>query len=256
MDLLWSFNRWLEEEWGFAYQDRLFATAVISLADVDEAVRMLEWALERGCRAIMVRPSPVPTRMGMRSPADPMFDPFWARCQEAQVLVCGHLSATGYHRYSGDWTGVYEFAPHRPQGPFASIATHARATMDFFTAMVVQGAVTRFPRLRLLSVENGSDWVHWIVERFKVEYQRYPGSFPEEPVAAFARCVWVVPYWEEPIQELTEYVPVERVLAGSDFPHSDGLPDPTLFAKALDQFSDADVRRIMRDNLRSLLATS
>lgn len=251
--LLWSFNRWLEEDWGFAYQNRLFATPVISLSDVDEAVRMLEWALGRGARAIMVRPSPVPTRMGMRSPADPLFDPFWARAQEAGVLVCGHLSATGYHRYSGDWTGVYEFAPHRPQGPFASIATHARATMDFFTAMVVQGAVTRFPRLRLLSVENGSDWVHWIVERMKVEYQRYPGNFPEEPVAAFERCVWVVPYWEEPIAELTRYVPVERILAGSDFPHSDGLPEPTQFAKALDGFSDDDVRRIMRDNLRALL---
>ena len=253
MDLLWSFNRWLEEDWGFAYQDRLFATPVVSLADVDESVRMLEWALERGCRAIMVRPSPVPTKMGMRSPADPMFDPFWARCEEAQVLVCGHLSATGYHRYSGDWTGVYEFAPHRPQGPFASIATHARATMDFFTAMVVQGAVTRHPRLRLLSVENGSDWVHWIIERFKVEYQRYPGSFPEEPVGAFERCVWVVPYWEEAIKDLTAFVPVERILAGSDFPHSDGLPEPTQFAKALDQFSETDVRRVMRDNLRSLL---
>jgi predicted TIM-barrel fold metal-dependent hydrolase len=253
MDLLWSFNRWLEEDWGFAYQDRLFATPVVSLADVDESVRMLEWALERGCRAIMVRPSPVPTKMGMRSPADPMFDPFWARCEEAQILVCGHLSATGYHRYSGDWTGVYEFAPHRPQGPFASIATHARATMDFFTAMVVQGAVTRHPRLRLLSVENGSDWVHWIIERFKVEYQRYPGSFPEEPVGAFERCVWVVPYWEEAIKDLTAFVPVERILAGSDFPHSDGLPEPTQFAKALDRFSETDVRRVMRDNLRSLL---
>ena len=145
VDLLWSFNRWLEEEWGFAYQDRLFATPVVSLSDLDEAVRLLEWALERGARAIMVRPSPVPTRMGMRSPADPMFDPFWARAQEAGVLVCGHLSATGYHRYSGDWTGVYEFAPHRPQGPFASIATHGRATMDFFTASR-PGAVTGFPR--------------------------------------------------------------------------------------------------------------
>jgi predicted TIM-barrel fold metal-dependent hydrolase len=253
MDLLWSFNRWLEEDWGFAYQDSLFATPVISLSDVDEAIKMLEWALDRGARAIMVRPSPVPTLMGMRSPADPMFDPFWARCQESKVLVCGHLSATGYHRYSGDWTGIYEFAPHKPQGPFASIATHARATMDFFTAMVVQGAVTRFPGLRLLSVENGSDWVPWVVERFKVEYQRYPGSFPEEPVAAFARCVWVVPYWEEPIQELTGYVPVERILAGSDFPHSDGLPEPIAFAKALDAFSEADVRRIMRDNLRSII---
>ena len=74
MDLLWSFNRWLEEDWGFAHAGRLFVTPVISLADVDEAVRMLEWALERGARALMVRPSPVPTRMGWRSPADPMFD--------------------------------------------------------------------------------------------------------------------------------------------------------------------------------------
>ena len=174
------------------------------------------WSGPRRCRrarACARRPIPCSTRSG---PA----------ARKSGVLVCGHLSATGYHRYSGDWTGVYEFAPHRPQGPFASIATHARATMDFFTAMVVQGAVTRHPRLRLLSVENGSDWVHWIVERFKVEYQRYPGAFPEEPVAAFERCVWVVPYWEEPIHELTTYVPVERILAGSDFPHSDGLPEP------------------------------
>jgi predicted TIM-barrel fold metal-dependent hydrolase len=253
VDLLWSFNRWLDDDWGFAHEDRLFATPVISLADVDAAVAMLDWALDRGARAIMLRPSPVPTRMGMRSPADPMFDPFWARCQEAGVLVCGHLSADGYHRYSGDWTGVYEMKPHMPQGPFASISTHARATMDFFTAMVVQGAVTRHPGLRLLSVENGSDWVAWLVERFEVEYARYPGSFPEDPLDAFARCVWVVPYWEEPIPELAELIPVERILAGSDFPHSDGLPEPTQFAKALTELRDDEVRRIMRDNLRSLL---
>jgi len=105
----------------------------------------------------------------------------------------------------------------------------------------------------VLSVENGSDWVAWLVERFKVEYSRYPGSFPENPLAAFERCVWVVPYWEEPIHALTGYVPVERILAGSDFPHSDGLPEPTSFAKALSEFSDGDVRKIMRDNLKSIL---
>ena len=254
VDLLWSFNRWLDEDWGFAHQGRLYATPVISLADLDAAVAMLDWALDRGGRAIMLRPSPVPTRMGMRSPADPMFDPFWARCQEAGVLVCGHLAADGYHHYSGDWTGVYQMQPHKPHGPFASIATHARAIMDFFTAMVVQGAVTRHPRLRLVSVENGSDWVAWLVERFEVEYSRYPGSFPEDPMEAFERCVWVVPYWEEPIHDLAELVPVERILAGSDFPHSDGLPEPKQFAKALTEFRDDEVRLIMRENLQSILA--
>jgi predicted TIM-barrel fold metal-dependent hydrolase len=253
IDLLRSFNRWLDDDWGFAHENRLFAVPVISLSDVGEAVTMLEWVLARGARAVMIRPSPVPTARGWRSPADPLFDPFWARCQEARVLVCGHLSATGYQRYSGDWTGTYTMQPHVAQGPFASIANHARATMDFFTAMVVQGAVSRFPDLRLLSVENGSDWVSWLVERFKVEYSRYPGSFPEDPVDAFSRCVWVVPYWEDPIGELAHTVPIERILAGSDFPHSDGLADPTSFVEALSGFNEGDTRRIMRDNLKAIL---
>jgi len=253
MDLLWSFNRWLDEQWGFAHENRLFATPVLSLSDVNRAIEMLEWVIDRGCKAFMVRPSPVPTREGMRSPADPMFDPFWARCQEAQLLVCGHLSATGYHRYAGDWTGVYELKPHRPHGAFHNIATHGRATMDFYAAMVAQGAVARFPQLKLLSVENGSDWVDWLMQRFKVEYSRRPNSFVEEPVAAFQRCAWVVPYWEEPIKELTEHLPVDHILAGSDFPHADGLPDPRAFAKALTEFDDGEIRMIMRDNLKGLL---
>ena len=32
-----AFNRWLEEDWGYNYQDRIFAAPYISLADPDEA---------------------------------------------------------------------------------------------------------------------------------------------------------------------------------------------------------------------------
>ena len=34
-----AFNRWLEEDWGFAYRDRIFAAPYLTLADVDWAVR-------------------------------------------------------------------------------------------------------------------------------------------------------------------------------------------------------------------------
>ena len=33
-----AFNRWLAEDWGMAYRDRIFASPYITLADVDEAV--------------------------------------------------------------------------------------------------------------------------------------------------------------------------------------------------------------------------
>ena len=37
---LFSFNRWYDETWGFNHDDRLFATALLSLRDLDKAVEL------------------------------------------------------------------------------------------------------------------------------------------------------------------------------------------------------------------------
>src|SRR5262249_29207836 len=50
-----AFNRWLEEDWGFAYQDRIFAAPYISLADVGAAVAELEFALDHDARVVCLR---------------------------------------------------------------------------------------------------------------------------------------------------------------------------------------------------------
>ena len=63
-----AFNRWLEEDWGFAYENRIFAAPYLSLCDVDWAVRELEWALDRGARVICLRPAAVITETGPRHP--------------------------------------------------------------------------------------------------------------------------------------------------------------------------------------------
>ena len=52
-----SFNRWLEEDWGFAYRDKIFAAPYLSLADQDWAIAELEWAIDRGARMIVLRPA-------------------------------------------------------------------------------------------------------------------------------------------------------------------------------------------------------
>ena len=59
-----GFNRWLDDDWGFAYQDRLFAAPYLTLADLDWAIRELEWVLERGARTIVMRPAVPHTRRG------------------------------------------------------------------------------------------------------------------------------------------------------------------------------------------------
>lgn len=250
--LLNSLNRWILDEWTFHYQDRIFATPVITLADVDEAIRQLEFALDNGARAVMMRPAPVPTAAGPRSPGDPMFDPFWARCVEAGIPVTCHAGETGYSAYAGDWTGKYELSPFT-MTVFEQIATSGRAVSDFVTALLCHGAFTRNPGLKIVLIENGSAWVPHLVELLGKFYKRYHNEFPGHPLDEFAEGVHISPFWEDDIERLAQVVPVEHILAGSDWPHAEGMSEPADFAKGLQGFSAADQRKIMRDNGMALV---
>ena len=56
-----AFNRWLSEDWGFSYQERLFAAPYITLSNVQHAIAELEFALDNDARVINLRASAVTT---------------------------------------------------------------------------------------------------------------------------------------------------------------------------------------------------
>ena len=66
-----SFNRWFDETWGFNYQDRLYATALLSLRDLDSAIAETEAIIDQGARLVLLPTGPAYGR----SPGDPYFDP-------------------------------------------------------------------------------------------------------------------------------------------------------------------------------------
>ena len=47
-----AFNRWLEEDWGFGADGRIFGVPLLSLVDVALAVAELERLLARGARMV------------------------------------------------------------------------------------------------------------------------------------------------------------------------------------------------------------
>jgi len=83
-----SFNRWFDEEWGFGRDGKIFAPALLSLADRDLAVAELDFVLNQGARIILLPTGPAYGR----SPGDPYFDPIWARMNEAGATVAFHIS--------------------------------------------------------------------------------------------------------------------------------------------------------------------
>ena len=100
-----ALNEWMYEEWTFNYEDRIFATPVITLPIVEKAIEELEWCVERGAKTVLIRPAPVPGYRGSRSFGYPEFDPFWQAVVDADILVSMHSSDSGYTRYTNDWTG-------------------------------------------------------------------------------------------------------------------------------------------------------
>ena len=249
-----SLNQWIHDEWTFNYHDRIFATPIITLPIVEKAIEELEWCLERGARCILIRPAPAWGLRGPRSPGLPEFDPFWARVQEAGVLVGMHSSDSGYADLVSIWEGKTEFLPFKPN-PLRLLVMQNRAISDMMTAMVCHGAFTRFPDLRIATIENGGTWVAPLLEKFEDIYKKMPQDFGEHPVEAFKRNVYVNPFWEDALEGLIDVMSPDRLLFGSDYPHPEGLGNPVSFYDDLPpSLSESDAAKIMGGNLKELLA--
>jgi len=248
-----AFNRWLDDDWGFAYRDRLYAAPMLSLMDVGRAVRELEWALERGARLVHLRPAPVPTPGGSRSPGHADYDPFWARVAEAGIAVAFHAGDSGYGRYAAAWEGRGQRLEAFRGFAFGQVTQAGRAIYDTLAALIIHGVFRRHPRVRVCSIENGSEWVGPLLKKLANAYGQMPREFAEDPVATFKRHVWVAPYYEDDIRELADRIGADRVLMGSDFPHAEGLADPVRFVDDLHGFSPEELRQVMHDNGRALV---
>ena len=248
-----SLNQWLYEEWTFNYEDRIFATPVITLPIVDRAIEELEWVLERGARTVLIRPAPVPGPRGSRSFAFEEFDPFWERVVEAGILVTMHASDSGYSRYQGDWTGPAEMLPFRLD-PFRLMTMKERPIFDTMAALVCHGLLSRFPDLRIASVENGGDWVPSFLEHLADAYRKMPQAFAEDPVEAFKRNVSISPFHEDDLARLIALMGVDHILFGSDYPHPEGLAEPCSYLGHLPEgLAEEDVAKIMGGNLGTLM---
>lgn len=246
-----AFNRWLLEDWGFSYQDRIFAAPYLSLMDRDRAVKELLWALENDARFIVMRPSYVYQAGGSRSPADPWYDPFWQIVNDAGVTVVYHGGDSGYGEYMQDW-GEGGTIQSFDSSPMRSVAMSHKAPFDLMAALISHRLFERFPNLRIASIEMGAFWVPWLLQSLERTYGQDPSYFFEDPIETFRRHVWIAPFHEDSVLKLKELLGAENLLLGSDWPHAEGLADPTDFAKDLDGFSDEEVRMVMRDNCLAL----
>ncbi len=247
-----AFNRWLEEDWGFAYQNRIFGAPYITLADPDEACAELDYVADRGARIVVMRPAPVTTRDGQRSPGDEMFDGFWQRSADAGIVVIAHVGNSGYDANGYPAGGGAEATLGGGRRPSLAVWKMERAICDWLSALVFDRVFERFPGVRVASVENGAVYLHDLFRMFDSVKDKYTHWFQDDPAEVFRNHAWINPFWEDDIDDVVSFMGVDHVLFGSDFPHMEGLEAPVQIFDEIGHLPEADQRRIVHDNAAEL----
>ncbi len=256
-----AFNRWLEEQWGFAYRDRIFGVPYLTMCDPESTFAELKWCVEHGARVVNIRHGSAVTKEGMRSPADPIFDQFWGLAQEANVVVATHdgsdLTYAGIYDSMDDVWGeahMGEVAPpdtnHLGQMSSFSGLIKNRIVHDFAYVLVAHRLFERFPTLKVAYIENGCAWVPSLLQA--LEYLGHGGRYKSNPRDQFLEHCWVAPFVEEDVLELARHMPVDRILFGSDWPHGEGFPAPEDFLENVASFSIEDQKQIMFQNAEEI----
>ena len=255
-----AYNRWYDEAWGFNYENRIYATALLSLRDLARAIALTDEIVARGAKVVLLPTGPAYGR----SPGDPYFDPVWSRLDEAGVVIALHIMPFWYfdalspawghdpdpaswHMSAWQWMNVYGERP----------------VVDTLSALIFDNLFARFPRLNVLVAEHGASWVpHTLrhLDKSRGMGRNGPwigGPLRERPSEIFKRHVRVAPYPEDNIPKLVEELDGDdRILVfGSDFPHAEGVATPADFEQLLAPLPQDMRRRIMRENAETLFAT-
>jgi predicted TIM-barrel fold metal-dependent hydrolase len=242
-----GFNKWVADDWGFAYQDRIFSAGYITLADVDWALDQLDWMIERDVRVVNMRPSSVPDgKGGRRSLGHPDHDLFWKKMNQHGITLAMHSGDAGYDFLAQYWGVTDEFEAFR-QNAFKSMLTFSPIS-DALASLIGEGVLSEHTNIRVATIETGSEWVQPLLKKFDKTYRQQQHMFPEDPTEVFRRQVWVSPYYEDDLMDLRDKIGADHMIFGSDWPHAEGLPEPTDFIDDLDGFSSTEVEQIMRTN--------
>ena len=249
-----AYNDWVAE-FAAAHRQRLRGVAALNVDDVETAAAELERAVGQGLAGGLV---PVGLPAG-RTYADAAFDRLWAVAVAVDVPLSLHI---GTYRANPDRKKVPVIAGAQTASP--KPAQTAFATADHWVRqalgdIIFSGVFERYPRLRIVSAEHEVGWLPFFVERMDYTYTQRAtkghrfaaGALPSDFVR---ENVWVQ-FCEDPsAAAVAQSVGSERILWGSDYPHSEGLfpRSREVFADRTATLDGAARRRIATDNAAGL----
>ena len=189
-------------------------------------------------------------------------DRFWAIVNEAKLRVIFHVSEAIYMKHHMAVWGEPVQQSRLRQTAFVWMHGYSeRPVIETLSSFVFWNFFERFPNIKLVSAENGAEWVPaMLVKMDKCRGMAKNGFWPagqlkERPSKIFMKNIMVVAYPEDDIASIVEQTGnADWLLMGTDYPHSEGVPEPHDFAdEACTNLSDEDTRKVMYENGMKLM---
>ena len=207
-----AYNDWAIEYCRVA-PERLPGIAMISCYDVDHAVRELERCARAGLKGSLIWQAPHPD-LPFRSDH---YDRFWAASQDLGMPVNLHI-LTG-HGYFNEQR--WKVGPDHYRG---SVNLKLLDAMDALYDFIFWGILERFPKLKVVIVENEVGWLPFSLQQWDYYYLRFRRQDPVPmtmlPSEYFARQVYATFFNDTAGGHAFDWWSgVDNCMWSNDFPH-------------------------------------
>src|SRR3978361_2371606 len=207
-----------------AVSPRYVVTAQVSTLVVEDAVEELQWAADKGFKAVFLPTTPHPSAPDWHRNE---WEPFWAAAEEAGIVLAFHIGTdpvevTASNSATGGAGQVYPGAGGRIMNYAETTFSGQRAAMK----MVASGALDRHPDLKVLISEGGATWVPFLGDRMLEGYRQHHAmvrpKLSRSPKEILYSQVYASFQHDESAIGAVTAMGYNNVMWGSDYPHIEG----------------------------------
>ncbi len=229
-------------EWCAAHADRFVGLASVALQHPDLAVEQLEEAVGKlGLRGVGIA-----GHVAGEVPSSPKYDPFWAKAEQLGVLVFVHPVGAD---------NVLKDGVLRGRGDLGNIIGNPLETTVFFSRMIFDGTLDRFPRLKFCGAHAGGYLPSYLGRadvtcdsraNANCANKKHPREYFKDQILADSMV-----FSEEGLRHLVAEMGVGQVAYGTDIPFN--WPAPVDLVLKATFLKDTEKEAILGGNVARLL---
>jgi predicted TIM-barrel fold metal-dependent hydrolase len=241
-----AYNDWHLDAWAGSYPDRFIPCGITPLWNVELMAAEVGRIAAKGCHAVTFSENPY--KLGLPGLSEQAWYPFWAACEENDVVVCMHLGSSS------------SFPVTSPGAAIETTQALAPTTLQqTATELVFSPFIRDFPNLKLALAEGGIGWIPYLLERVDWIYKRHHHwtgtDFGDKlPSDVFREHVISCFIEDKAGLALKDLIGTDMLCWEMDYPHADSTwpASPESFVSSMDQLDDEEIAAITHRNAMRL----